>query len=550
MTSRRFVPNGSPHLLDRLLGRLSAVALVAALVGCAPDGPVAGAPDTGRLDASVDSAMDSGVVCPTTIADLQAQILTPSCATAGCHTTSNPAVGLDLQSPGVASRLVGVAAVSCPGHTLVVAGDPASSFLIDKVSNDLPACGSRMPLGGVLDPASVACLSAWIASLAPMDAGVDAAMPGIDVGPDASGCPSTLSECGGACLDLASDPSHCGACTTDCGSGGFCSGASCGCMSGLMACGGTCTDTQGDAMHCGSCTTACRAGQICANGTCMIGHFCPAGTMLCGGANCYDLMTDPLHCGSCANACPAGLACTGGSCGCGAGQTDCGGSCVDTTTSPLDCGGCGIACGPGEVCSGGSCGCSAPGMICGGTCVDTDTDATNCGSCGNVCAAGQGCSGGTCGCSATQMSCGGVCIDTSSDPANCGSCGHACASGEMCSAGTCTGCGPSSTLSGQVQPILTANCATAGCHAGVRPAQGLNLSAGMSFGQLVGVRSAECADGRLRVEARRADRSYLVNKITGTGICSGGMMPVTGPALSASDVALIESWICQGALND
>jgi hypothetical protein len=120
----------------------------------------------------------------------------------------------------------------------------------------------------------------------------------------------------------------------------------------------------------------------------------------------------------------------------------------------------------------------------------------------------------------------------------------------MCSGGTCSGCGPTSTLSGQVQSILSTSCATNGCHAGARIAAGLNLAAGSAHGALVGVTASECTDGRLLVEPRRADRSYLVNKITGNGICSGGRMPVSGGALSASQIALIESWICQGALND
>ena len=77
------------------------------------------------------------------------------------------------------------------------------------------------------------------------------------------------------------------------------------------------------------------------------------------------------------------------------------------------------------------------------------------------------------------------------------------------------------------------------------------LTSGNSYGALVGVPATDCtSSSRLRVRAFRPDLSELVNKITGVGYCSGSQMPLTGPLLSASQIALIESWICRGALNN
>ncbi|HEX2679357.1 MAG TPA: hypothetical protein VHM19_22050, partial [Polyangiales bacterium] len=102
------------------------------------------------------------------------------------------------------------------------------------------------------------------------------------------------------------------------------------------------------------------------------------------------------------------------------------------------------------------------------------------------------------------------------------------------------------TLSKQVQPIFTANCASAGCHTGARPAQGLDLSSGKSYSQLVGVHSTECT-ATMRVAAGSPSTSYLAWKLQGSGACFfGTKMPKTG-SLSASDLNTILGWISEGA---
>ena len=109
------------------------------------------------------------------------------------------------------------------------------------------------------------------------------------------------------------------------------------------------------------------------------------------------------------------------------------------------------------------------------------------------------------------------------------------------------------TLSGDVQPILTQNCAFAGgCHAGTSPAQNQNLSAGLAYANLVNVPANE-APGLMRVRPGQPDSSYLVHKIQGTQATvggSGGRMPLGGTPLTAAQIARIRAWISLGAKNN
>lgn len=95
-------------------------------------------------------------------------ILAESCGTTGCHDDSAQAQeGLDLISPDVESRLVDINAMGsgCTNRVLVVAGDPDSSYLMDKISNTPGICGTQMPVVGILAPDEVEVLRQWIVDL-------------------------------------------------------------------------------------------------------------------------------------------------------------------------------------------------------------------------------------------------------------------------------------------------------------------------------------------------------------------------------------------------
>jgi hypothetical protein len=103
---------------------------------------------------------------------------------------------------------------------------------------------------------------------------------------------------------------------------------------------------------------------------------------------------------------------------------------------------------------------------------------------------------------------------------------------------------PAPTLSGDVQPILTASCATSGCHDGsVVP----NLSDGETHGATVGVAGGQSSDAF--VTAGDADASYLIAKVEGTQ-AAGSQMPLGASALDQADIDVIREWIDAGAADD
>lgn len=86
-----------------------------------------------------------------------------------------------------------------------------------------------------------------------------------------------------------------------------------------------------------------------------------------------------------------------------------------------------------------------------------------------------------------------------------------------------------------------------GCHGGARPAEGLNLSTvALGFGQLVNITSSQCA-ARKRVVPNDLTASYLVNKLTGSGMCFGSAMPKAGGGLTQSELDIVRAWILSNA---
>ena len=110
-----------------------------------------------------------------------------------------------------------------------------------------------------------------------------------------------------------------------------------------------------------------------------------------------------------------------------------------------------------------------------------------------------------------------------------------------------------STLSGNVQPLFTASCATASCHVTGSSTAPMSLQSGKAYGNLVGVTSSGCSS-EVRVIAcgPLRSQSVLVDKILATSTspaCSGNPMPKGAP-LNAMQRQLIVDWVAQGALNN
>lgn len=95
-------------------------------------------------------------------------IFAQSCGTSGCHDASLQAqAGLDLSSPNVEDRVVDVYAtgIGCGNEILVVAGDPDSSYLFQKILNTPGICGLPMPVVGSLDSTEIEVIRQWIIDL-------------------------------------------------------------------------------------------------------------------------------------------------------------------------------------------------------------------------------------------------------------------------------------------------------------------------------------------------------------------------------------------------
>lgn len=96
--------------------------------------------------------------------DVPARIFVPACGGSGCHGARGPQQGLDLETPGVAARVLGVRATTCVG-LLADPKNAAGSLLYSKLL-DAPTCGARMPLvRAPLSSADSECVRAWIQSL-------------------------------------------------------------------------------------------------------------------------------------------------------------------------------------------------------------------------------------------------------------------------------------------------------------------------------------------------------------------------------------------------
>ena len=329
---------------------------------------------------------------------------------------------------------------------------------------------------GVLVLFGLAACSTQRTPLSEPDAGGAGDAEGTDGAADAgAACATGKVACSGVCVDLASDPKHCGQCSTQCPANNVCDQGACvlSCVAPQVACGGACIDVTGNHDHCGACDSACGVDQVCSGGACA--DTCPSGQVKCG-TTCVDPKVDLQHCGASAGcgsgaglagaACATGQHCAAGVCACPSGWLFCGGACVDPSQDRNLCGatactGSGAVCGANEVCSGGACTLTCPaGLVkCSGACVDPASDRDHCGATadceadggasGHACSAGEVCSAGMCSlsCETGMVNCAGTCVDPSTSRLFCGatsgcgngggSAGAVCDAGQVCNGGTC-----------------------------------------------------------------------------------------------------------------
>lgn len=99
-----------------------------------------------------------------TLASIQANVFTPSCAKSGCHTGAGAPFGLILD-PGLSwQNLYLIASPQPMSPARVIPMDPDGSFLIQKLEATTPIAGGRMPADGppYLQQTTVDVIRQWI----------------------------------------------------------------------------------------------------------------------------------------------------------------------------------------------------------------------------------------------------------------------------------------------------------------------------------------------------------------------------------------------------
>src|SRR5437868_13016681 len=130
-----------------------AVAIVFALCGCAGNGE--------GLDENGQPIGAGPTPLVPTFASIQQNVFTPICT--ACHAGANAPLGLRLDADSSYAMLVNASSVEVPGVARVQPGNPAASYLIQKLEGSA-AVGARMPLNQPpLPQATIEVIRQWIA---------------------------------------------------------------------------------------------------------------------------------------------------------------------------------------------------------------------------------------------------------------------------------------------------------------------------------------------------------------------------------------------------
>lgn len=193
-------------------------------------------------------------------------------------------------------------------------------------------------------------------------------------------------------------------CSGSCSANNTCQAGPMACGAGLTLCGGACVDLSADPSHCGACGLSCPPGAACTNGACFAPQICGDG-LVQGSESCDD--GNNVTGDGCSSICQveAGYVCFGQptvcSATCGDGVVAGAESCDDANNASGD--GCDASCNVegGFTCFG------QPSVCTGPTCVDalwngmeTDVDCGG-GACvpcssGHSCIVGADCQTGVC----------------------------------------------------------------------------------------------------------------------------------------------------------
>ena len=164
------------EILQRVISRavrllVVAVAAVAALTGCdvetfddavsrIPEQPAPLPPPPGSPPPPPPPPPPAAGFGPN-FSEIQASVLTPDCATSGCHAGGNPPAGLNLEEANSYAMLVGIQSSQDAGFQRVEAGDPDNSYLVRKLEGTASS-GQQMPPGAPLPQSEIDVIRQWI----------------------------------------------------------------------------------------------------------------------------------------------------------------------------------------------------------------------------------------------------------------------------------------------------------------------------------------------------------------------------------------------------
>ena len=186
-----------------------------------------------------------------------------------------------MKSPVGWMAAVAAALLACSGTASMSRADTGE--VVDATD---AADAADAPDVGVLDAVDVGALDVARDDGAAADVARDdgaAADVGLRCDAPQTACESAADR---VCVDVRSDPRHCGACGRACCAGEWCAAGTCvvGCSPGVTACRptgsacGICIDLRISPDHCGACNRACAAGEVCSNGACAAAPACAAVT--------------------------------------------------------------------------------------------------------------------------------------------------------------------------------------------------------------------------------------------------------------------------------
>lgn len=125
----------------------------------------------GSVKSPTEPSEEPGGGAAFTFSRIQAEIFTPNCAKAGCHSVASGSGGLVLTEGRSYGEIVNQPSTGQGSLDRIEPGDPGRSYLVKKLRGDPDITGDRMPLDqpGGLPQEQIDGIIAWVRAGAPND---------------------------------------------------------------------------------------------------------------------------------------------------------------------------------------------------------------------------------------------------------------------------------------------------------------------------------------------------------------------------------------------